>query len=197
MAKLSSCRWLWSWKTCSQCLPFKQTAHDRVRLNLCKSPHSRFINTACRWQETYSPPLLEPLWALFSTSTVLQLHIVQLMRLRRGWWLNIINYSPVNTSCTDLQMPTLNTVCVCWVYCFQIKLFFPFRQRHQCHIYSSDLMKFIQAVGADQLFSFARSQCAYPNRATASFHAARNFLTERSHHLSWHTDDLDISGNQT
>lgn len=58
-------------------------------------------------------------------------------------------------------------------------------------------MKFIPAVGAVLLFSFARSRSAYPNRATASFHTVRNFLTERSHHLAWHADDLDISGNQS
>lgn len=58
-------------------------------------------------------------------------------------------------------------------------------------------MKFILAAGANHLVLFARSQSAYPNRATASFLAARNFLTERSHHLSWHAGDLDISGNQT
>lgn len=76
------------------------------------------------------------------------------------------------------------------------KMIFPFGQRHQFHICSSDLMKFILAAGANRLVLFARSQSAYPNRATASFLAARNFLTERSHHLSWHGGDLDISGNQ-
>lgn len=76
-------------------------------------------------------------------------------------------------------------------------IFSPFRQRHQCHIYSSDLMKFIPAVGAVLLFAFARSRSTYPNRATASFHTVRNFLTEHSHHLSRHADDSDIYGNQS
>lgn len=76
------------------------------------------------------------------------------------------------------------------------KMIFPFGQRHQFHIYSSDLMKFTLAFGTDCLVSFARSRCAYSNRVTASFLAARNFLTEHSHHLFWHWDDLDTSGNQ-
>lgn len=78
-----------------------------------------------------------------------------------------------------------------------VKMIFPFGQRHQFHIYSSDLMKVTLAFGANHLLFVARSQCAYPNRVTASFLAARNFLTEHSHHLFWQQDDLDISGNQT
>lgn len=140
--------------------------------------------------------LLEPLWALFSTSTALQLHIVQLMRLRRGCWWKIINDSPMNTSCRAYRCQP-ETLCLSSILPPHKPIFSPFRQRHQCHIYSSDLMKFIPPVGAVLLFSFARSRSAYPNRATASFHTVRNFLTEHSHNLSWHADDLDISGNQS
>lgn len=126
------------------------------------------------------------------------LHVVQLMRLRTGCWWNIIKYSPLNTSCAYLQMPRLNTdVWICWMYCFQINIIFSFGQRHQFHIYSSDLMTFTLAVGANHLFFFARSQCAYPNRVTASPLAVRNFLAVHSHYLGWQQDDLDISGSQT
>lgn len=55
------------------------------------------------------------------------------------------------------------------------KMIFPFGWRHQFHIFSSDLMKFNLALGAFHLFFIERSQCSYPNRATASFSCCKEF----------------------
>lgn len=94
-------------------LPFKLTAHDAKRIRMPASLLACLTDTACKRQENCSPlsirGIAAPRW---SPSTVLQLHIVRLMRLGTSWWCFIINNSPVNTSCADLQMSSLKTASV-------------------------------------------------------------------------------------
>lgn len=173
---------------------FKQTLHDTERDWIsARSPHSPCINAACKWQENYNPPLNVPLWALCSTPTVLQLHIVQLMRLRTGCrWNNIIysertDFTNVKIECRfDGLLPGTLT--------------FPFGQRHQVDIYTHFAIRSNEVHFGlweqPPIFSLP-DHSTYPNKETASLLAVRNFLTERSHRLSWHRRDLDISGNQT
>lgn len=96
--------------------------------------------------------------------------VAALMRLRRGCWWKSINSEHWFTRveprhCLSLPFPDL-------LFCHSDK---------DINVTITHQMKFILAAGDDKL---ARSQRADPNRAAASFHAWRNFLSERSQHLS-------------
>lgn len=198
-AKLSSCGWLWSWKTCSQFLPFKQTVHDikwdwiSVR-SLIACVHQHSMQMTRKLQPSSNRAIVGFIQYIHCIAVAYSVANEAQNRL-------LVEYHKILS--TEYKLHRFTDVeaeywCLCLLnILLPDKMIFPFEQRHQFHIYSSDVMKFILAVGANHLFFFARSQCAYPNRVTASFLAARNFLAELSHHFSWHQDDLDISGNQT
>lgn len=154
-------------------------AQHRASLNLCVLPRSPCINAACETTRKWRPSSAAAIAGFIQNIHCTAAACREANEAADG---NITKYSPVNTSRTDIQMSSVNTD-VCGTH----------SRWSDCNVWTEATTSHV-LIRSNEVHSGCRSpntshslpesQCAYPNKSSCQlFLTARNFLTERSHHL--------------